>query len=185
MKSRSLVFTVPALILTALLLAAGASPAAAACENADALAGTVSKGAQAKAVHCLINEERESRGLKALKRNKALAEAAKKHSKVEDKTDCISHQCPGEDALGDRVNAAGYPGCNCNWSVGEVIGWRKGDDATPRGIVDAWMNSSEHKANLLTKSRRHIGVGVVYGAPRKIDQKTPAAITTVIVGSTG
>ena len=165
------------------LLAAAPAPAAE-CANAEAVAGTVSNGAQAKAVRCLINRERTSLGLRALRKNRALTKAAKRHSRVEDRTNCISHQCPGEDPFGERVTDAGYPGCACAWKAGEVIGWQKGGNATPRAMVDAWMRSDEHRANLLTPSRRHIGVGVVYGAPRpNFNPDVPAAITTAIVGS--
>ena len=32
---------------------------------------------------------------------------------------------------------------------------------TPRSVVRAWMHSSGHRANILTRTFRHIGVGVI------------------------
>ena len=36
---------------------------------------------------------------------------------------------------------------------------------TPEAIVDAWMNSSGHRANILSRDFREIGVGFSPGTP--------------------
>lgn len=173
-----------ALGLAALLLATAPLAQAAPCKRANAVAGTVKPAAHAKAIRCLINKERRSRSLKPLRKNKALNKAARRHSRVQDRKNCFSHRCPGEPGLGKRVRRAGYPGCRCSWRVGEVIGWRTGAGATPRAIVRAWMGSDGHRANLLEPSFRHIGAGIVYGAPRKgFSPRKPTAISTVVMGS--
>ena len=35
--------------------------------------------------------------------------------------------------------------------------------ATPQAVVNGWMNSSGHRANILNASYTHIGVGYVAG----------------------
>ena len=55
-----------------------------------------------------------------------------------------------------RVQATGYTA-----PVGENIawGWR-----TPADVMNAWMNSAPHKANILNCSARAIGVGLAYAS---------------------
>jgi uncharacterized protein YkwD len=40
-----------------------------------------------------------------------------------------------------------------------------GDAATPATIVRAWMHSPGHRANILNRRFREIGIGVASGAP--------------------
>ena len=180
------VFAALSALLAALAITA-APPAAAApdCENADARARTVSEAEQEDAVRCLINAERTARGLHTLKLQENLVESARSHSVWEAKHNCISHDCPGEGDFATRIVRHGYPACKCKWKAGEVIGWRRIEASTAREIVEAWMHSSAHKANLMTPSRREIGVGVVFGSPRAKDDddEVEASIFTVNVGS--
>jgi len=173
--------------LIALCSIASASPAAAAsdCENADARARTVSEAEQEAAVRCLINQERVAAGLRTLRLQKNLVASARAHSAYEAKHNCISHDCPGEGDFATRIERHGYPACKCKWKAGEVIGWRRIEASTAREIVTAWMASPAHNANLMTPSRREIGVGVVFGSPRPKDDddEVEASIFTVNVGS--
>ena len=41
-----------------------------------------------------------------------------------------------------------------------------GSLATPRGAINAWMNSPEHRANILQRGYRELGVGVALGTPK-------------------
>ncbi len=79
--------------------------------------------------------------------------------------DCFAHQCAGERDLVGRVEAAGYLPCKCSWSVGENIAWGSGSSSSPRRIVDAWMNSAPHRANILDRRFEDIGVAVDDGSP--------------------
>src|SRR5438128_1825537 len=47
----------------------------------------------------------------------------------------------------------------------ENIAWGSLDWATPRAIMRSWMNSPPHRANILNRSFRDIGIGVARGAP--------------------
>ena len=112
------------------------------------------------AVICLINRERNDHGKHDLDRNTRLNEAARNHSgRMADKR-CFSHRCRGERVLLGRLQNVGYiTGGLTRWAYGENIAY--GDDTlgTPRRVVNAWMHSSGHRANVLSGTFRDVGVG--------------------------
>lgn len=78
-----------------------------------------------------------------------MQDAAYKHNSHMLRTNCFSHQCPGELSVGGRLDATGY-----NWGgVGEIIAVGQGDCPA---VVNAWMNSAGHRANILG-NYRHVG----------------------------
>ncbi len=109
------------------------------------------------AVKCLINDERTARSLKL---NRDLSQAAQKHSRYMFEHHCFSHQCSGEPSTADRVRRAGYMGGASSYRFGEVIALNR-DKASPREVVRQWKNSSGHRAQILSSSYEHIGVGMV------------------------
>lgn len=179
----------PALIavLAAMLLALaagpGASPAAAAAcgPNTDADPSSLSNGQGREVVLCLINKERAKRGLKPFKADKRLQKAAQRHNDRMVGTGCFDHECSGEGDLGKRLESVGYLGGSLTrWAYGENIAWGGGDYGTPGAIVDAWMNSPGHKANILSDDYRDIGVGFSRGTPD--DGRDSGAIYTTDFG---
>lgn len=66
--------------------------------------------------------------------------------------DYFSHTSPDGSDPGDRVTAAGY-----RWSTyGENIA--KGQ-SSPASVMDSWMNSPGHRANIVNCAFKEIGVG--------------------------
>ena len=120
----------------------------------------------AQATVCLVNAERTSRGLRPLRRDGDLTQAARKHSADMARRNYFSHVTPGGEDLGDRIRDAGYGNPGDGWSAGENLGWGTGNRATPAALVDAWLASSGHKRNMLKESFRELGVGVAAGAPQ-------------------
>ena len=101
----------------------------------------------------LVNIRRRNHGCNALRKNAALGRAAQKHTKKMADAGSLSHQLPGEPSLGTRVTQAGYTG----WTlVAENIA---AGYAPPRAVVQGWMNSSGHRANILNCNLKHTGVG--------------------------
>jgi uncharacterized protein YkwD len=49
-------------------------------------------------------------------------------------------------------------------AVGENLGWGVGASGTARAIVEAWLASPPHRANLLRPGFRRIGVGRLVGS---------------------
>jgi uncharacterized protein YkwD len=157
-----------AALLGALIVLLGpgaASGQAADCPNSSAAAYRLSGHEARRATLCLINRERAKRGLHALHAEKGPQQAAGAHNRLMLRKDCFSHQCAGERDLVGRIEASGYLPCSCSWSVGENIAWGSGSSSSPRQIVDAWMGSPPHRANILNGQFEHIGVAVDRGSP--------------------
>jgi uncharacterized protein YkwD len=145
----------------AVLAGPGASAAEAGqCKGSDTAGFRLSEGEARKATLCLINRERKSRGMSALRSNGKQQRAASGHNRAMLKKNCFGHQCPGERDLVGRIEQAGYLPCGCSWSVAENIAWGKGGASSPREIVDSWMNSAGHRANILSSKFEHIGIAV-------------------------
>lgn len=122
--------------------------------------------AQARgAVACVINKARRRHGLRLLKASGALRDAATRHSRHMVSRRCFAHTCPGEPNLLQRVLRTPDLPCTCAWGIGENIAWGSGWRGRPRAIVRAWMDSPPHRANILNRRFKHIGVGVVSGSP--------------------
>ena len=64
-----------------------------------------------------------------------------------------------------RIRAAHYLHGAGGWTLGENIAWGSWEYATPASIVDSWMHSPPHRANILSRAFREIGIGVARGAP--------------------
>jgi uncharacterized protein YkwD len=65
----------------------------------------------------------------------------------------------------DRIRRSGYLRGARSWTVGENIAWGSGSRSSVRAIVNAWMNSSGHRANILSRSFRAVGIGIAYRTP--------------------
>lgn len=157
--------------IIAMALAAGiatpASPAAAAtaCANANALPGTVSVVALQEATLCLLNEERAAAGLPKLRAHRKLEKAAVGFSRDMVRQQFFDHVSPKGSTLSSRVAKTKYAKGARRYMLGENIAWGTGSRATPASIVDAWMHSPGHRANILSRNFKEIGIGIAQGAP--------------------
>jgi len=129
------------------------------CAGADSVPGSLRQAK--RATLCLLNQERASRGLRAVHLNHKLSVAAKRHSRDMVRRGYFDHTSPSGSTFTGRVSSAGYR----FRSLGENIAWGSGSYATPRSIVRSWMNSSGHRANILRGKFREIGIGIVTGTP--------------------
>jgi uncharacterized protein YkwD len=102
----------------------------------------------------LHNRERRSRGLRALCVHPKLTKAARAHS-----TSMIKKDYFGHGSVGRRLKHHGY-----NWRVyGENIAGGTGRYASPGNTFRRWMKSSGHRANILDRRFREIGIGTATG----------------------
>lgn len=118
---------------------------------------------------CLLNRERTSRGLRALKLNAKLSGAARAHSADMVKRGYFEHNSRNGRSPFDRMLATRYVPRGAAWTLGENIGWGTGELASPAALVKAWMKSPSHRANVLNGRFREIGIGVVPGVPMRGD----------------
>jgi uncharacterized protein YkwD len=156
---------VPLLLLTAVV--AGAAPASATtvCASADGPTAQTSTVALANAALCLVNQERTSRGLKPLKLNRRLTSAATGHARDMNARGYFSHDTQGGGSFVSRIRKAGYVPPKAFPSLGEDLAWGSGTLGTPREIVQSWMESPGHRANILNGTFHDAGMGVAFGDP--------------------
>jgi uncharacterized protein YkwD len=172
--------TLPALIALALLAPATAS--AATCEHADLMADQAGVEQLHDATLCLLNNERRSRRLKALKSSPQLRKAAENHSRSMVQNTFFDHVSPSGSTLLSRVRRlTGYLRGARSYALGENIAWGTGEYSSPRQTVRNWMNSPGHRRNILNRRFRHVGIGVALGAPEDA-QGMPAATYTTDFG---
>ncbi|MFY1598710.1 CAP domain-containing protein [Micromonospora sp. WMMD737] len=126
-------------------------------------------GSQASQVVALVNAERAKAGCGAVSIDDKLTTAAQRHSQDQADHRNMSHTGSDGSNVGTRLDRVGY-----SWrTYGENVAWNQ---KTPAAVMDAWMNSSGHRANILNCAFTEIGVGVansngpywtqVFAAPR-------------------
>lgn len=107
----------------------------------------------AKQVAILVNRERSSYGLQPVKYSPLLSEAANVRSSELRKN--FSHTRPNGTSCFTVLKEFDIS----YFSAAENIAYGQ---RTPEIVMNAWMNSSGHRANILNKNTEYIGVGVVY-----------------------
>jgi uncharacterized protein YkwD len=147
------------------LLAAVPSSASAGCKHRDAHPSQLSDAAVKRTTLCLLNHQRRAHGRRALKSNRRLARAARKHARDMVRRNYFSHTTPSGVSFVDRIMRQDYVNPGQGWALGENLAWGSYQLATPRSIVRSWMHSPGHRANILNSRFREIGIGVVEGAP--------------------
>ena len=149
----------------AVLMLASAGGAGAAREGGGGCANTtqpsteVPVGALKKAIECLIDEERASRGRATLDRNRKLAEVAGKHVKKMVQTNCLDHVCGGEAPVDKRIVKSGYLGNARSFDFGENVGC----EHSAQSMIERWMNSSFHRSNILERKFDDIALAADHG----------------------
>ncbi|MEV0642745.1 CAP domain-containing protein [Streptomyces sp. NPDC050619] len=106
----------------------------------------------------LTNRERARAGLRPLATDPPLSAAAQAYSADMAARAFYSHTSPEGTQPWDRAAAAG----STRRSIGENIACGQ---RSPAEVVDGWMNSPGHRANILKPDFTHIGVGFAGGGP--------------------
>lgn len=102
----------------------------------------------------LVNAERAKNGLSPLTQDWELSRVARYKSQDMKDNSYFSHTSPIYGSPFDMIKSFGIS----YRTAGENIA--KGQ-STPQAVVNAWMNSSGHRANILNRSYTKIGVGYV------------------------
>jgi uncharacterized protein YkwD len=135
------------------------------CDNADLAPTGDNEGAIRSAILCLHNQIRANRDLPLLRENARLRHAAAAHSSDMVSRGFFEHTTPGGVTMVDRIMATRYASPRVGWALGENLAWGTGRLATPRAIMKAWMDSPGHRANVVKRAYREVGIGVVTGVP--------------------
>jgi len=144
---------------------AAVAAAGAACSGTTLLPAPTNLAGIGRATLCLLNAERAARSLRPLRANARLASAARVHASDMVAKRYFAHDSQSGADFSSRIKRSGYFRGARGWTVGENLAWGTSTAAQPREIVQAWMNSPGHRANILNARFREIGVGVVVGAP--------------------
>ena len=102
----------------------------------------------------VINAYRREKGLRTLKLDAALTDAAKMHSRDLAKWDRISHYGSDGSNPWDRVKRAGFKARLAAENVGT-------GQATLEEVVAGWKQSPGHNKNLLLADATHMGIALV------------------------
>lgn len=106
----------------------------------------------------ITNVERQNAGLNPLVACTRLAYSALAHSNRMLEGKFFAHNDPDTGtAVVDRIRSTGYFDSASGWGVGENIA--AGYSSASATMV-GWMNSPGHRANILSTSFTHLGVGV-------------------------
>jgi uncharacterized protein YkwD len=126
---------------------------------APALA-TITLSSYEKQVLTLVNKQRAKHNLARLWVNTQLVNAARTHSTEMAQKKYFSHSSANGETWSSRIIRHGYTRSGCSyWRAGENIYYGSGLYSSPVAVVKAWMASKPHRAVILTKVYRNIGIG--------------------------
>lgn len=112
-----------------------------------------------------VNREREKVGVPPLKRNLMLQTSAQAYAADMKNRNFFSHESPEGETYRERIQRSGYgnitsENCQCknftlafgeNLALGQI---------SVEDVMEDWMESSGHRANILTESFVDIGIGI-------------------------
>jgi uncharacterized protein YkwD len=173
----------PRTIITALALAAtcalvSSASAAASCPGADSQIQDLGTAQLESSVTCLINEERTSNGLRPVRDDATLRQAALSHSSEMVAESYFAHTSPEGLTFINRITQYGYTRGARYWLVGENLVWGSGQLSTPTSLVTSWMNSPAHRENLLRARFRQVGVAAVRGTPQSASDGSGVTVSS-------
>jgi uncharacterized protein YkwD len=135
-------------VLVVALLIAGSAVAASPSLSRSRAFGSVAE----QYLFAAANAERVQRGIQPLHWDATLYDAAQRHADEMAERESISHQYPGEADLANRGHSAGARFTVIAENVAEA--W-----SAPE-IHEAWMESPDHRANLLDPRVDSVGISV-------------------------
>src|SRR3954454_22011572 len=128
-------------------------------------------------IFCLMNAMRANAGVPALREQDLLAKASVGHSQDMVDHKYFAHDSQDGHTVVDRLKTVTYIPKTGEWVIGENLAWGAGSLATPKALVNAWMNSPPHRENLLSGDFVEVGMGLVFGTPSN-DAPDGVTVTT-------
>ena len=114
---------------------------------------------QVRAMACLVAVARARAGVQPLRPSAKLDRVAALKIDADLACDDFSHTPCGSDFMTWFV-AVGYEPGSSRYAVGENLAWGRGNDASPQQIMRMWLDSPEHRRNLLSPRWRQFGLAV-------------------------
>jgi uncharacterized protein YkwD len=145
-----------------------ASVIATPCQNTELTPEPADLELVRDAVFCLVNRVRAENGESPLILNAHLDAAAESHGAEMIADDYFEHISPTGETPVDRIRGTGY-------IPSPQVGYGTLSLATPQAIVEAWIASPKHLANILEGQYRETGIGVVPEVPAALSGGEPGA----------
>ncbi|MGZ8708067.1 MAG: CAP domain-containing protein [Gaiellaceae bacterium] len=114
----------------------------------------------------LVNQHRASKGLVQLTVSTTLTNASIWKSRHMARYLYMTHNDPAPPVArttGERLLACGYPSTTTGWGENIAFGY-----ATAAAVMQAWLNSAGHRANIERASYRSIGVGAASSSTGRV-----------------
>jgi uncharacterized protein YkwD len=170
---------VAALLVVLLVLAAPAAAgakgllaraSATACPGANVVPTGRNAALVDAATLCLMNQLRVAHGMHPLRLNRSLARIASGQASDMVRGHYFADQSLSGQSPLSRIMASGYVAHPVGGRLltAQNIGFGTGPNATPAGIVHAWMLSPPHREIMLTPAYRDAGVGASPSVPSGI-----------------
>lgn len=119
----------------------------------EAVANSYYMDSYAEQVLTIVNERRAEQGLAPLTMNYTLVSAAK--VRAAEITQSFSHTRPNGTSCFTAFSEAGVS----YWGAGENIA---GGQGSPESVMNSWMNSEGHRANIMNSDFTQIGIACYY-----------------------
>lgn len=146
------------------------------CQNTELLPEAGNVALVRAATLCLINQERAQHNELPLNPDRQLEAAAESHNADMMANDYFEHISPSGVTPVDRAVTAGYlPNESVGYVIGENLAWGTLSLATPQSIVEAWIASPKHLANILEGQYRETGIGITPAVPAALSGGQPGA----------
>ncbi|HEX6712866.1 MAG TPA: CAP domain-containing protein [Thermoleophilaceae bacterium] len=156
---------VVALGIAVLAPASRASAADSNCPNANATPDQVSVATYASSLLCVVNETRHDWGRQPLATQRNLLRAAGWQADDMAEKNYFSHRSADGDTLADRLDQANFIPSSDRWEAGENLAAGHDQDGSPAAIVSGWMQSRDHRINLLDPTFTMVGIAASRGWP--------------------
>jgi uncharacterized protein YkwD len=108
--------------------------------------GKIDRRRHRRAVYELVNRERQARGLQPLRFARSLSLSARAWARALSRDSRFTHGKFARRVLRFPFVLASR---GRRWKVAENLAWGTGAESTPRRIVARWMDSEEHRRNIL------------------------------------
>jgi uncharacterized protein YkwD len=105
-----------------------------------------------------INHVRASYGMPSLRAASALRSAALRHSQDMIARNYFAHTSPTGSTVAYRIVHSGFVSGRW-WRGAETLAWGTGSRASAAATVAAWLRSPPHRAIVLSRSFRWVGIG--------------------------
>ena len=166
-----------------LLVPAGRATAAAPCSDAG-LRPTPSNLARVEAAMvCVLNVERKRAGRHPVERDRRLDRSARRHTRDMVEEGYFAHQREGGPTLLQRIKRARYFDGARSGLYGENLAYAPPEHASARSMTDAFSVSDSHRATMLYRRFRDVGIRTAWVYPDPVFYSDwPAVVFTLDFG---